>query len=666
MARVKKGAVLARLSTLFNVGTIRELTDGQLLERFATERSEAAELAFAVLVERHGAMVLRVCRSVLADEHEALDAFQATFLVLFKKARGLWVRDSLGPWLHQVAFRTSTCARSAAARRRRHEHNAAALRVETHAEVVDEVSRALHQEIERLPEYYRVPVVLCELEGRSHEQAARHLGWPLGTVKSRLARGRDRLRNRLTRRGLEPTAGLLLPARLPEHLTQFVPPSLIESTTRVVLDSAAARVPAGAAALVLAQGVLKTMALARWSKVAAAALLLGAAIPGVAVVVQKQTAGVGTQGQNHVPVFEVKPGQLRVTVRAFGSIEAVRTASSYCEVEGAVKILSIVPDGTKVQKGQVVCKLDSGKLEDALIAQDVTVNSARANLQNAELTREVAELSVKEYMAANPNLKETTDIAGGDVDAVARTRKLKELRADIDRARSDELAKKATLELQQSIARKHRKMIESCTFRAAMAGIVVHANDPNRAAFGGASVIQQGKTVRERQLIFRIYDIDGPMQANVKLSEEDVEKVHHGFRADVMVDALGTPALSGTVVSIAALADPTRFFEANTKRYTTKITLDKPPPALQPGMLAHADILIKELDGVLAVPVESVLDFDGKDHVAVQTADGRFEWREVKRGVTNGTLVEVKSGVKAGERVAVKALPLWTKPKTQP
>ena len=135
-----------------------------------------------------------------------------------------------------------------------------------HAEVVDEVSRALHQEIERLPEYYRVPVVLCELEGRSHEQAARHLGWPLGTVKSRLARGRDRLRDRLTRRGLEPTAGLLLPARLPEHFAQFVPPSLIESTTRVVLDSAAARVPAGAAALVLAQGVLKTMALARGRK----------------------------------------------------------------------------------------------------------------------------------------------------------------------------------------------------------------------------------------------------------------------------------------------------------------------------------------------------------------------------------------------------------------
>ena len=110
------GAVVRQLRTLFNVGTIRELTDGQLLERFATGEGEPAELAFAALVERHGPMVLRVCRAVLIDPHDTQDAFQATFLVLVKKARGLWVRDSLGPWLHQVAYRTASCARLAAAR----------------------------------------------------------------------------------------------------------------------------------------------------------------------------------------------------------------------------------------------------------------------------------------------------------------------------------------------------------------------------------------------------------------------------------------------------------------------------------------------------------------------------------------------------------------------
>ena len=121
MPREKNPAVVKVLQTLFNVGAVRDLSDGQLLERFATDRGEPAELAFAVLVERHGAMVLRVCRGILAESADAEDAFQATFLVLVGKARGLWVRDSLGPWLHQVAFRVASRARLEAARRRRHE-----------------------------------------------------------------------------------------------------------------------------------------------------------------------------------------------------------------------------------------------------------------------------------------------------------------------------------------------------------------------------------------------------------------------------------------------------------------------------------------------------------------------------------------------------------------
>ena len=192
MAIGKKGAATRQLRTLFNLGTIRELTDGQLLERFATGGGEAAELAFAALVERHGAMVLRVCRSVLADPHDAQDAFQATFLVLVKKARGLWVRDSLGPWLHQVAYRTASCARQAAARRYRRERCAAESRKEARVEVHDDdLAVVLHEEIERLPERFRAPLVLCDLEGSSHEQAARHLGCAVGTVKSRLSRGRS-------------------------------------------------------------------------------------------------------------------------------------------------------------------------------------------------------------------------------------------------------------------------------------------------------------------------------------------------------------------------------------------------------------------------------------------------------------------------------------------
>ena len=126
VATRRKNSVLGKLRTIFNVGAIGDMTDGQLLERFATG-GEAAELAFAALVERHGPVVLHTCRSILRDEHDADDAFQATFLVLVRKARSLWVRDSLGPWLHQVAYRAAKCARSASARRTAHERRAATL-----------------------------------------------------------------------------------------------------------------------------------------------------------------------------------------------------------------------------------------------------------------------------------------------------------------------------------------------------------------------------------------------------------------------------------------------------------------------------------------------------------------------------------------------------------
>ena len=126
------------------------------------------------------------------------------------------MRDSLGPWLHQVAYRTASCARLASARRQRHERGASESRKEAIVAFNDDLGCVLHEEIERLPERFRIPLVLCDLEGRSHEQAARHLGWPIGTVKSRQARGRERLRDRLQRRGVSPTPMVLASTLRPD------------------------------------------------------------------------------------------------------------------------------------------------------------------------------------------------------------------------------------------------------------------------------------------------------------------------------------------------------------------------------------------------------------------------------------------------------------------
>jgi HlyD family secretion protein len=277
VAKTRTADVYRSIGALYSVGSIGNLADGQLLERFATDRGEGAELAFAVLVERHGPMVLRVCHSVLADWHDTEDAFQATFLVLVKKARGLWVRDSLGPWLHQVAVRTASAARIAAARRHRCDEQAAISAIAKPADAGDEVVQVLHEEIERLPERFRLPLILCDLEECSHQQAARHLGWPIGTVKSRLARGRERLRIHLTRRGLAPYATFMLATTGHDASNALRLPALIDSTARASLQLASNRTIASGSMAVLTHAVLRTLIVSRYLKAATIVLVAGTA-----------------------------------------------------------------------------------------------------------------------------------------------------------------------------------------------------------------------------------------------------------------------------------------------------------------------------------------------------------------------------------------------------
>jgi HlyD family secretion protein len=399
-------AVLGQLHTLFNVGAIRELTDGQLLERFASDARESAELAFAVLIERHGAMVLRVCQGVLMDPHDTQDAFQATFLVLVQKARALWVRDSLGPWLHQVAYRTAMCARLTAARRRRHERCAAGMFQEIRVEPNEERSQVLHEEISRLPGRFQAPVVLCDLEGRTHEQAARHLKWPIGTVKSRLSRARERLRANLIRRGLAPNAGLLVTA-LPSAGTQgLMTPALVESTTGMALRFASGRAIVPGSVTTLAQGVLRTMSITRWFKAATILLVLSVSASGVEPWIPQDkpstdAAGVEKRPPSQVgnlPVATVHSGKLVATLVDRGVLESSQPHNVFCDVEGVSTILELVADGTRVQKGDVVCVLDSPALREKLSAHDAVKRTAEAEFLSAKLLRDVAESKLREYL----------------------------------------------------------------------------------------------------------------------------------------------------------------------------------------------------------------------------------------------------------------------------
>jgi RNA polymerase sigma factor (sigma-70 family) len=292
------------IQVLFGVGTCAGMTDGQLLERFMAGRDEAGDLAFETLVTRHGPMIMRVCRNVLDDPHDVHDAFQAVFLVLARRANSIRDRKSIGSWLYGVAVRVSARARVTAIRRHIRDRRtvgaalAIAEGVPNHddASPIEHNDRAevVHQELSRLPEKYRAPVVLCYLEGLTHDEAAARLSWPVGTVRSRLARARDRLRLRLTHRGVaapasigpmaswlvgEPGSSTKLIATVSAASSAPISRELLTSIARaVVRTTGATSVPS--TSLLLAQGVLNTMLLKKLLIIACALLPVGTIVVG--------------------------------------------------------------------------------------------------------------------------------------------------------------------------------------------------------------------------------------------------------------------------------------------------------------------------------------------------------------------------------------------------
>jgi RNA polymerase sigma factor (sigma-70 family) len=294
MSRGRTQTAWASLDALITVGTLGDLSDGQLLDYFERSRGATGQEAFRILVERHGAMVLGVCRSLMRDPHEAEDAFQATFLVLVRRSGSIRGRETIAPWLYGVASRVARRAKIRWARRRRREV-ATDVNIASPGGPAAESSgseQPLYEEIRQLPESLRVPLILCCLEGQSYDLAARRLGVRESTLRGRLHRARQRLEVRLKRRGLlaplaarlaEP-GGLVLPA---------LPTSLIVSTTEFAtrwltvsgLLAGARIVPESIAAL--ARGALHAMVF-QTAKVCGLATMLCVGLVGTLVVAQQE------------------------------------------------------------------------------------------------------------------------------------------------------------------------------------------------------------------------------------------------------------------------------------------------------------------------------------------------------------------------------------------
>src|SRR5262249_1090056 len=250
------------------------LTDGELLECFISQQDEAA---FEALVRLHGPMVLGVCRRVVQNEEDAEDAFQATFLVLLRRAASIRPRGMVGNWLYGVAHNTALKAKAMNNRRRAKEREAA-VRPKPEPSPGDwqQLQALLDQELRALPDKYRAPIVLCDLESTSIQEASRQLGCPPGTIGTRLARGRRMLAARLPRRGLTLSGGLIAAGLSRNAVSACVPPPLVFATIKAAAMVAAGQAAAGgvisAKVAALTEGVLKAMFLTKLKTVVTVAL----------------------------------------------------------------------------------------------------------------------------------------------------------------------------------------------------------------------------------------------------------------------------------------------------------------------------------------------------------------------------------------------------------
>ncbi|MCI0737445.1 MAG: sigma-70 family RNA polymerase sigma factor [Gemmataceae bacterium] len=280
-----------------------EASDGQLLERFALGHEEGA---FAALMSRHGPMVLSVCRRILPHSGDVEDAFQATFLMLIRKAQSIRKQSSVAGWLYRVAYHAAIRTRTDAARRQAREQRVLdrpAMQPSVEA-AWRELQAVLDEELERLPEKYRAPLVLCYIEGKTHDEAAQQLGWPQGTVKGRLARARDLLRARLTRRGLGPVAGsfaAVLAVSAPAHAL----PAPLAAMAAQMAAQAAKGLAVAPQIVALVNGLSRTLLLAKLKSRALLVLtcvFLGLVVVGGGLLARELWGTTDSQGDPKLPV----------------------------------------------------------------------------------------------------------------------------------------------------------------------------------------------------------------------------------------------------------------------------------------------------------------------------------------------------------------------------
>jgi RND family efflux transporter MFP subunit len=631
MDREPLGRLLRSLRQLADPAAGAGLADAELLQRFARQRDHAA---FELLVWRHGPMVLGACRRLLSNPHDADDAFQATWLVLVRKAGSINRGASLGSWLHRVACRVAVRLRATLARRLGQEQPAPdQLAGPAFSPEGREIFRVLDEEVDRLPARQRTAFVLCCLEGKTGPEAARQLGCRPGTVSSRLTRARIILRRRLTRRGLAPVgAGLALLAADAVAAPLSAPEVAGAVQAALLFSSRAAGAALSSRAVSLAEGVLRSMFLTKL-QMTGLALLVAAALAAGSVLAYH--APQDQQPQNPLireerpappeeapsdadkglPVVRVvKPrvvGRDR-TAEFASTVQAFEQADLFSQVAGVVKAVK-VDLGTRVKKGDVLAEIDAplilleerqaaaamrqarGKVEEAaarVAGAEAEVNAGKSVVRQREAAARSADVALADRQAEYERLEkrfkegaipatvldeQKRQLADARSRAGALAEALGPARADLEvkknkvvQAEAEVTTAKANVEVAEAALQKANLILGFTHIRAPFDGVVTR-----RTVWTGdfARAADHGGG----QPLLTVQRVD-TIRLVFAVPEEDIPYLEPGMKADVTFAALRGFQVTAAVSRTAFAQDP--------QRHTMRAEIDLPNPKglLRPGM----------------------------------------------------------------------------------
>ncbi|HMF11350.1 MAG TPA: efflux RND transporter periplasmic adaptor subunit [Gemmataceae bacterium] len=680
-------------------------TDAQLLDRYVGQRDEAA---FELLLWRHGTMVLNVCRRILHDEHDAEDAFQATFLAFVRKARSIVRHEAVACWLYRVAYRVALEARSKVQKRsQREKHGLENLAVVPVPEATwQELRPLLDEEMNRLPEQFRLPLVLCYLEGKTNEEAARQLGCRPGTIYSRLSRGRDLLRRRLVRRGLVLSAGALTTLLSQNAASAAVPTLLVGPTFKAALAFAAAQTAAGTASarvIALAEGVLKAMYLTKLKTVAALVLVVGVLLAG-GIVTRRALQAAPQQEANQdklikpdetpkpgqevkkgpvvVQVTTPRPGGLERTTTTAGTVRAMGEARIFGSVSGTLKNQT-VDIGDRVRRGQLLAEIDAPLLVLDEKQAAVAVRQAKGLLQEAEsrcqqarAEVDVAKTVIREKEASldgakasvtfqhqqNERIKRLLQSAAVSQEDVAeKARLLESARAQVTAAEAALANAKADMKVKESKVAQAEAALETARASLELAELVQQKAQYSAsltrivAPFDGVVTQRNylpGDTVHvgdrgDRQPLLTVTRMDS-VRVVVGVPERDVPLTEVGQHVELQINSLPGKRWIEKVSRIGVVEDE------NTKTMRVEIDVPNRDGLLRPGMYGQVKIDCgKGPADALRIPASALLPRPKGPPTVYVVRDSKAHRTTIEISWQDGKEVEVRSGLKPTDHIVI-------------